>query len=993
MILDAAISHIQNGRLDLAAASLRDHLARHPDDAPSNRLLGKLLFQTGQQALGLTHLRRALGSVPADPEMNYELGVMLLTQDDCAEAASHFSRTLSQQPDHPDASFNLAWALRRQGKPRDAVAALRRLLDRHPQFGEAWFNLGNILGELGESAEAAEAYQRALALMPGHAGILTNLGALHLREGRLDQAVETCRAALAADPDMVAAASTLGNALAAQGNPDAAIEIHAAMLRRHPGNALLLHNQALARKQAGNSAEAIALLLQALAAAPDMAEAWNSLGAVLLDRDDIPEAEQALRQAVAIRPDFADSHNNLGKLLSQCGRNVEAAASFRRALDIEPGNATIHSNLLFMLLHMPDVSAQALFQEHRAFGLRQEAAAPTEVLPPPRADDILRIGYVSPDFCEHAVMLFFEPVLQSHDRSRFEIYCYHTGTQVDSVTQRVMEHADHWRSLAGLPPAAAAARIVADGIHILVDLAGHSACNGLPIFARKPAHVQATWLGYPATSGLSRMDYRLTDPGCDPGRNEGFHTEKLEFLSTASAFRPQDLAPAIAPPPMLRRGHPRFGMLNRLAKSNEDTFEAWGRLLREEPTADLLMIMPGGEKPSQRAHIHDQFARHGIAADRIIIHGRMPLDKFLALITDVDVALDPFPYGGGTTSILTAWMGVPLVCRAGSSAASSPGALLMSAIGWDELVAHDADGYVANARAMVADVARQQDFRATARQRLQGLLLFTETAITANLEAKYREWWDRLLRDTARRTARAALPLPIRHRDRHDDKVVVAVEPDIATAVRDRKGHVIKRHGEVEPTAEPALFDAPVLEFAPGASLTVLAGDDAGLGAEDFTVESWVWLTTLPEEIQPALLMGRFALPDEQVNAWGMFIGPGGHAFGWVTGSGFAKRDHLFMPTDFMPTDTDCIVPAGCWNHVAMVRSGDQLTFFVNGKGVSQTLPPDLKVFDSTLPITIGANADRAVHFFPHKTFVSGPRLTRGIARYTADFDTAKETP
>ena len=988
MSVDTAIAYIRAGQLDLAAVTLRRHLQQDPEDVPSNQLLGKLLFQGGQRAEGLSFLCRALGSAPADPELNFELGVMLLAQEAWTDAVRHFKVTLAQQPNHADCQFNLAWALRRQGKDEEAVDTLRRLLDQHPQFGQAWFNLGNILGETGNSTEAAVAYQNALAVMPGHPGVLTNLGALHQREGRLDQSVEACRAALAADPDMIAAGSTLGSALTAQGRLDEAIAVYAAMLIRHPNNPLLLHNQAVACKQMGRSAEAVALLDRALTLAPDMAEAWNILGAIRLDRDEVPQAEEALRRAIALRPDFVDAHNNLGKLLSQCGDNAGAMACFRHALAINPDNAAIHSNMLFEMLHIPEMSAKALFLEHRVFGLRQEAIAPREVLPAPQLteDGRLRIGYVSPDFCEHAVMMFFEPVLQSHDRSRFEIFCYHTGTRVDAVTRRIMTLADHWRSLAGLPAAAASARIVADGIHILIDLAGHSAMNGLAIFARKPGHIQASWLGYPATTGLSRMDYRLTDPGCDAPRNDAFHTETLDFLPTAAAFRVQDLAPAIVSPPMLRRGHPRFGMFNRLAKTNRRTLDTWAKLLREEPTADLLMVIPGGDKTNLHARIHEQFSRRGIAADRILISGRVALEQFLELLTEVDVALDPFPYCGGTTSILTAWMGVPLICLAGVSAASSPSALLMESLGWESLVAHDSDGYIANARALVSDLPRQMEFRATIRERMQGLQLFTEAGITANLEAKYLEWWDGLLQDTARRAIRAALPLPqIGQYDDSDAGVVLSVRPDLADAASDRKGHVVKHHGLVDATNEQALFGAPVLEFAQGASLSIAMGEDADFGSEDFTIECWVRLTELPDQDHHILLIGRYINWNERANAWGIFIGRHGHCYGWVTGSGLAMPDHDWVLID----PEDSVIPVGHWTHVALVRAGDRLALFVNGKGFSQALPAGFSLFDSSLPITIGANADRDVHYFLHTTFVSGPRLTRGAARYGADFDPA----
>jgi predicted O-linked N-acetylglucosamine transferase (SPINDLY family) len=775
--LKAAIHLIESGRPDQARSRLERHLAGHADDIEARRLLGRLVFQSGDVGAGLSHLLAVAQQRPGLPELDFELGVMHLAGRQLPEAIAAFRRALGAQPDHAAARYNLAWALRQAGQTEPAEAELRRLVQARPDHRRAWFNLGNIRLEKGDADGAVAAFTAALPGAADPAAVLVNLGLAHRQSGRREEARAAFERALAFDPGRSEAANNLGNLLTAWGRIGEALAVYQQALDIRPDDVAILCNFALALKEAGRLERAATLLTRAVARAPDHADAWNALGVVEMERNRLVEAETALHRAIAARPDFAQAHSNLGTVYGNRSLNAEALACYRKAHALAPDDPAIHSNLLFLLLHM-DQDRARVFEEHRRYGLRQEALAPPLAPPPhPAVGETgrrLRIGYVSPDFCEHAVMLFFEPMLEAHDRSRFEIFCYHTGNRTDEVTARLKAMAVQWRSLAGMPPDAAAGQIRRDRIDILVDLAGHTARNGLPIFVRKPAPIQATWLGYPGTTGLTRIDYRLTDLGTDPPDvNDAFYTEKLIRLLGSVGFRLPVAVPPLSPPPLLVTGRPRFGSFNKPQKITAAVIAVWGGILRMVPEASLLMVVPGGDDPAVQTKMRDLFSTEAIAPERIDVMGQRPLPEFLRLIATVDIALDPFPYAGSTTSLLTLWMGVPVVGLAGTDAAATGFGMVWRS-GTDVLVAHTPEDYQAIACRLAASPDRLVALRPALRDWVaQGIL--SEQTCVGELEDTYRWMWERFVRTVpappgAEARSDAAILL-----DRHHSRVALSV--------------------------------------------------------------------------------------------------------------------------------------------------------------------------------------------------------------------------
>ena len=361
---------------------------------------------------------------------------------------------------------------------------------------------------------------------------------------------------------------------------------------------------------------------------------------------------------------------------------------------------------------------------------------------PWEAERRLRLGYVSPDFCEHAVTLFFEPILESHDRATFEVFCYHTGSRMDGVTGRLRRLADHWRTVTALSADRAADLIRHDRIDILVDLAGHTAHNGLPIFARKPAPIQLSWLGYPGTTGLTRIDGRLVEPNAaPPGQDEPFHTERLIRLDSGGALRPPMDAPPITPPPLLTSGRPRFGSFNRPQKIGPRVIAVWSRILHALPDASLLMVVPGGHDADIQEQVRAPFRAEGIDGARIEVAGLLPVRPFLELVAGTDIALDPFPYSGSTTTTLTLWMGVPVICLAGDDPTSSTSADIVACAGLQHLIASDEEHYVDLACRLARASAELTALRGSLRRRLAQSALRDESWMIYLLERIYRRLW------------------------------------------------------------------------------------------------------------------------------------------------------------------------------------------------------------------------------------------------------------
>jgi len=600
------------------------------------------------------------------------------------------------------------------------------------------------LHRAGELSGAALIYGQILRTDPNHADALNFLGLIRRQQGDARAAAELFSRALRLRPEAALLHSNLAGALRALGRDAEAITRLQEAVRLAPRDASLRLNLGAALLETNAPAEAIDAFRHALMLDPARPEAHNILGHALLVCGKLGEAKSSFEEALRLRPGYAAAHDNLGRLLKIAGRSEEAVPHFRAALAADARPAT-HSNLLLALNAVPAFSAREVFAEHGAWAALHAAAlypraGASKPLPAPGAARRLRIGYVSPDFVNHAVAFFMEPVLAAHDRTKVEIFAYANALAEDAVTARLKPLCEHWCDIARLGDDEVAARIRADGVDILVDLAGHTARHRLQVFARKPAPVQVTWLGYPNTTGLETMDCRFTDEISDPaGVSDGFYSEKLVRLpGPFLCYRPPDESPPVGPPPMLAQGRVTFGCFNHASKLSGPTIALWSRLLAAHPAARLRLKSRGLDDPATAEVLRARFAAHGVEAERILIDGRtLSTAEQLGLYNGIDVALDPFPYNGTTTTCEALWMGVPVVTLAGATHVARVGASLLTHFGAPGWVAATEDDYLRIAGELVADATRLAGLRGGMRERMRTGTLCDGPRFTRSLEGIY----------------------------------------------------------------------------------------------------------------------------------------------------------------------------------------------------------------------------------------------------------------
>jgi predicted O-linked N-acetylglucosamine transferase (SPINDLY family) len=536
-----------------------------------------------------------------------------------------------------------------------------------------------------------------------------------------------------------------------RGDSDGAERAFRGLVELLPNEPRAHFNHARALSDLGRHSEAEAGLREALRLAPDLPQANTNLGNLLTRAGRLEEAEPFLRRAAQLQPQQWRPHYNLASLLQRRGRLDEARPIVDRALSLAVDAVEAHQLRLLLALYSGNTGDAQLFALHRQAGAaiaRQNAQPLKFHSNDPDPERRLRIGYVSPDLRAHSVAYFIEGVLAAHDRRQVELFCYSDTDRPDAVTARLRglidRAADHWRDTRKLDLDRLAAQIGADRIDLLVDLAGHTRDNRMALFARKPAPVQASWIGYPATTGLDTVDIRFTDAIADPpGAGEQFHSETLVRLEPCFlAYTPPPETPEPGDCPALRGEGPVFGSFNNIAKLSADTVATWAALLQEVPEAKLILKSSGVADRQSFAWFNDILAGKGVAPERVEFLPFAPsMAEHLALYRRIDVALDTFPYNGTTTTCEALLMGVPVIALQGSRHAARVGQSLLHAVGLEEFMAADRDAYIAKAAALVRDRARIGQLRHDLRRRLLGSRLCDAPGLTRQVEAAYRKFW------------------------------------------------------------------------------------------------------------------------------------------------------------------------------------------------------------------------------------------------------------
>jgi predicted O-linked N-acetylglucosamine transferase (SPINDLY family) len=463
----------------------------------------------------------------------------------------------------------------------------------------------------------------------------------------------------------------------------------------------------------------------------------------------LEEAISVYRQTILLKPDYADAYNNLGLALQDKGDLAAAIESYRKALALNPDHGQAHSNLLLVMSFHTECTPGDYLAEARRYGNRVLAQAKPYtgwIVSPSDRGAPLRLGIVSGDLCAHPVACFLESFLMHFDPALVELVAYSTNPREDVFTARIKPRFSAWNSIAGLSDEAAARKIHGDGIQILIDLAGHTAHNRLPVFAWKPAPVQVSWLGYFASTGVPGMDYFVADPVSIPESLKEFFSETVWYMpETRLCFTPlaDTTRLPLSPLPSARNGYITFGCFQRLPKLNDDVLALWGRIFKAIPDARLRVQCKQMSCPSTREHLLHRLACAGIAPERVTVTGLLPRDDYLASHAGVDIILDTFPYTGGTTTCEALWMGVPTLTLAGETLLARQGASMMGCAGLDDWVASSKDDYVARASFHASNIERLAQLRAGLRQQVLGSPLFDAPRFARNMADALQKMWQR----------------------------------------------------------------------------------------------------------------------------------------------------------------------------------------------------------------------------------------------------------
>jgi len=744
LLFESGLSHHQAGRLAEAERIYRQILAQKPDHVDALHLLGVVVGQSGRFDAAVELMQRAIRLKPDCAEAHGDLGEILTKFGHLDDAIDSYRQAIRLKPDLALAHCRLGSALRGLGRLDEAIAACRQAIRLNPGFGEAHGDLADALKEKGQLDEAIASYREAIRLRPDLAGAHNNLGVVLERKGLPAEAIAVYRQAIRLKPEYAEVYNNMGSALTEIGQFDEAIAACRQVIRLKPDYAKAHYNLGIALQRKGQLDEAIAAYRQAICINPDDAEAYNNLGTVLHMVGQFDEAIAACGQAIRLRPDYGEAHYNLGIALERRWQLDEAIAAYRQAIRFKPDFVEAHSNLLFKLNYSTTFDAEAILAEHRAWSDRHarplmsdDNSHANECLP----DRRLRIGYVSPDFRSHSISYFLIPLLEHHDRRMLELFCYANVQRPDDVTERIKRSCDIWRSIVGLGDDAIARLIRSDGIDILVDLSGHTAFNSLRVFARKPAPIQVTYLGYPNTTGIAAIDYRLTDALADPpGMTDDLNVEKLWRLPMCAwCYDPLLEAPEIQ---SRGNGPTTFGCFNAITKINREMVAIWAELLKQVPGSRLLLKSAGAGEASSRQRLSSQFIEHGVSIDRIEMHGWIADSRgHLELYGQIDVALDTYPYHGTTTTCEALWMGVPVVTLAGRTHVSRVGVSLLTHAGLLELVAPTPDEYLTIASQLASNRSRLEALRAGLRDQLKSSPLLDGTRFAAGVDAAYRQMW------------------------------------------------------------------------------------------------------------------------------------------------------------------------------------------------------------------------------------------------------------
>jgi len=659
-----------------------------------------------------------------------------------AEAVAMLTRAISVDSRSADAQSNLGTALSELGRYEEARHCQEKAIALRPNFPMALTNLGKTLMHLGQFERAIAAHDHAITLKPDFADAYCNRGTALMLINRAEEADQNFGRALSLNPRLIAA--VLGKALVNVDlrNYELALTHMNAALAAHPMAADLLAQRGQLYMQMAEIDKAEADFDVAIRSDPRQEPALCGKANILLLRGDVTQAAPLCHRVLEINPHSGPALTLLGGCSAAVGDPVTAIAHFDRALAIKPDYEDAIMRKIFVLDFVPDVGFATLQEARKYWWDQIGAKQPQRQLQARSLDPERRlvVGYVSADFRDHSAAIAFAPVLRHHDRERFDLICYSCSPKEDSITELCRSLADRWVDAWQLTDEKLADRIEADQVDILVDLSGHSAGNRLAMFARKPAPIQVTAFGHVSGTGLPLMDYLFADPIVIPQEVRHLFAERIYDLPALITIEPP---PDIAPTPLPTRGNGylTFGVFNRVDKISDAALSVWSRLMQAVPGSVIVVKNGALNDAPVRDTLIARFVASGIVEDRLRCIGSTPRPEHLALVSTIDIMLDPFPQNGGISTWEPLQLGVPVVCKLGNGHASRCGGAIVTAAGLHDWVAQDEEGYIEIARRWASNPEELAALRARLPQQVLSSAAGNCVTYARHVEAGYRKFW------------------------------------------------------------------------------------------------------------------------------------------------------------------------------------------------------------------------------------------------------------
>ena len=730
--IQLSLSHSQAGQLAEAISVCRQILDAAPDHPQALHLYGVLQDQAGQHQLAEQCIRKSIALDPQNPASHMNLGTALRNQRRFAEAAQSIKNAIALKPQYPEAFNNLGLTLRDLGDLHAAVECYKNAITLNPGFIHAINNLGVTLRELGMHNEAIVQFKKALSINPDFSDALNNLGLVCHDQGNPLQALHFFEKAASLNPHSPMILANLGHVLSLVGQFDQAIARLRQAIALAPGFASAHNNLGNAYKLLGDFPNALSCFQKAVQLDPAYAMPLINISAIHLIEGRPDQAIQCLKQALSLHSDEALALTNLGNAYADMGRSAEAFEMYRKALDATPPYPPARHNYLYSLNFLESADPKDILNEHLKWDQslpRIKSLTPREV---PVDKRPLRIGFLSPEFRSHPVGRFFLPLVANLDPSLAQTFCYSDCDAPDFLTRQIQQSVSVFKSVGGFSSEILTELIRADDLDILIDLTLHMSGCRLDVFARRPAPIQVSWLGYCGTTGLSEIPWRITDPLLDPpGLFDSHYSEKNAYLPVCYwCYQPMDNTPPIKRIP--NSDVVTFGCLNNFCKVRNASLDLWKSILESVPHSKLIFLVPEG---SSRQRILDRWK--SIDPARVLFVGRQNFNQYLELYSRIDIALDPFPYGGGTTTCDALWMGAPVVTLVGNRAVSRAGLSILSAVGLPELIAHTPQQYIDIARNLANDPGRRLQLSQSLRQRMLASPLMDAKRYAADFAALF----------------------------------------------------------------------------------------------------------------------------------------------------------------------------------------------------------------------------------------------------------------